>query len=190
MQASKGILHSHLHEHPGESCACLISHEILSWTKQGQTFSVQTLMSPFHKNQSWHIFFMLFSITVMPYFNYYKEKEQPEQNYKGMATWHTGCKCAYIKISPSPPGQLALRRAQSPGMTSCFTSHVTSASKTEAGVVQELVGVFWISAMPKSTAALQEGDREGGNAKLQLRPRGRGGILVSYSTLWVTASAN
>lgn len=57
-------------------------------------------------------------------------------------------------------------------------------------MVQELVGVFWISAMPKSTAALQEGYREGGNANLQPRPGGRGGILVSYSTWWVTASAN
>lgn len=77
-----------------------------------------------------------------------------------------------------------------PGMVSWFTSHVTSASKTKAGGVQELVHVFWISSMPKSTVALQEGDREGGTVNLQSRPGGIGEILVSYSTLWVTAFAN
>lgn len=83
-----------------------------------------------------------------------------------MTTGLTGDRCAYTKINPSPPGQLALREAAFPGMTSCFTPHVTSAPKTEAGVVQELVGMFWISAMPKSTGALQEGNREGGNVNL------------------------
>lgn len=44
--------------------------------------------------------------------------------------------------------------------------------------------------MPKSTAALQEGDREGRTVNLQSRPGRIGEILVSYSTLWVKASAN
>lgn len=44
--------------------------------------------------------------------------------------------------------------------------------------------------MPKSTVALQKGDREGGSVNLQSRPGGTGEILVSYSTLWVTASAS
>lgn len=73
-----------------------------------------------------------------------------------------------------------------PEMTSCFTSYVTSAFKTKAGVVQEPVSVFWISPTPKSAAELQEGDREGRTVNLQSRQGGIGKILVSYSTLWLT----
>lgn len=62
----------------------------------------------------------------------------------------------YAKLSSSPPGQPALRRAQSPGMTSWFTSHATSASKTEAGAAQELTDVFWINAMPKQQQQCKE----------------------------------
>lgn len=73
-----------------------------------------------------------------------------------------------------------------PGMTSCFTSHVTSAFKTKPGVVQEPVSVFWISPTPKSAAELQEGDRQGRTVNLQSRQGGIGKILVSYSIFWVT----
>lgn len=52
-----GLLCGHLHEYPGESHTSHNDHEILSQAKQGQTFSIQTLKSPFHNNQSCHIFF-------------------------------------------------------------------------------------------------------------------------------------
>lgn len=104
-------------------------------------------------------FLLWLSLAMMPYFNYYKEKKTTcrlDQNYNWMATCHTGHRCAYTKLSPSPPAQPALRRPRYPGMTSWFTSHTTSATKTEAGVVQELVAVFWINAMPKQQQPCKE----------------------------------